>query len=584
MASIRARLAAAYAAALAGSVAAFAGALWVVRGDAGARELQRYVSEEAEVAERLLVQAHGRGTGLPLTEVTDPLVGPLAVARVRLLLDALPNLVIVADTAGRLVYGSNEARVLAPGRAYAVDSTAQRLGPTVAAKLVITRDTTGQAGAYVRARGLPPVEEVLVVRRDLPAALAPLRRVVVATPTRSARRAQQELLGAALAIAPVVMLLSMGAAWWIAGRAVRPLDRMVTELEAITDGRSLHRRLAVGGLAPGGEAEDAAGDELGRLVATVNAMIGRLETSFGALRRFTADASHELKTPLTVMRATVERAMTAPPQSPEQFEALEEALQEVTRMAALVDSLLTLARFDEGRFDLHREPVELEPLVRDVAETAAFLGEAAGVRVEVAAVEPATVLGDPMRVRQLFLNLVTNAVKYTPAGGLVEVALRQVEGAATFSVRDTGVGIAAADLPYIFDRFWRADRARSRRVGADGGERGGFGLGLAISQWIAQAHGGHIAVASRLTRGSTFTVTLPAVAPGAPSAGAPGGGAPVGSPLAASGPAGGVSPGSASPGSASPESGAAGPALGVGGGATHDLASASVPGGAEHAG
>jgi signal transduction histidine kinase len=157
--------------------------------------------------------------------------------------------------------------------------------------------------------------------------------------------------------------------------------------------------------------------------------------------------------------------------------------------------------------------VAVEPLVHDVAETAHLLGEAAGVEIAVTALEPATVLGDLVRLRQLFLNLVTNAIKYTPAGGRVELALRVADGVVAFTVRDTGIGIAAADLPYIFDRFWRADRARSRRPGgADASERGSFGLGLAISQWIAQAHGGHIAVASRLTRGTTFTVTLPAAA------------------------------------------------------------------------
>ena len=508
MASIRARLAAAYAASLAGSLALFAGTLWVVRGASGDRELQRYVNEEAEVAERLLGQA--RGPGLALTEVQDPVVGPLVVARVRLLLDALPNLVLVTDTTGRIVYGSPEARVLAVGGASDLVGTAAQLSPTVAGKQEVVRDTTGVAGAYVRALGRPQREEVLVVRRDVAPALAPLRSVIVATPTRSARRAQQELLAAALAIAPVVLLLSGAAAWGIAGRAVRPLGRLVTEVEAITDGRSLHRRLAIGEPDPGER-----GDELVRLGATLNAMIGRLETSFAALRRFTADASHELKTPLTVLRATVERAMSAPPHTGEIYVALEEALQETTRMAALVDSLLTLARFDEGRFDLYREPVALLPLVREVAETAHILGEAAGLTIRVDAPDPVTVQGDPTRLRQLFLNLVTNAIKYTPAGGEVELALRAAGAAVTFSVRDTGIGIAAADLPYIFDRFWRADRARSRRppgapgAGSGAAERGGFGLGLAISQWIAQAHGGQIAVTSRLTRGSTFTVTLP---------------------------------------------------------------------------
>jgi signal transduction histidine kinase len=308
-----------------------------------------------------------------------------------------------------------------------------------------------------------------------------------------------------LAIAPIVLLVSVGTAYAIAGRSLRPLDRMVDEVEAITDGRSLHRRVAV----------DEAGDELARLGATLNAMIGRLETSFGALRRFTADASHELKTPLTVLRANVERAMAAPAGSSEQLVGLEESLQEVTRMADLVDSLLTLARFDEGRFDLHRVPVQLEPLVRDVYETAVILGEAAGLEIAMPALEPVTVLGDRTRLRQLMLNLVTNAIKYTPRGGQVELALRRGEGTVAFVVRDTGIGIAAADLPYIFDRFWRADRARSRRAAADGAppERGGFGLGLAICQWITQAHGGTLSVVSRLTRGTTFTVTLPVPTP-----------------------------------------------------------------------
>jgi two-component system, OmpR family, sensor kinase len=237
-------------------------------------------------------------------------------------------------------------------------------------------------------------------------------------------------------------------------------------------------------------------------------MIARLETSFSALRRFTADASHELKTPLAVLRADVERAMHSAPGANEQLVALEEALQETTRMADLVDSLLTLARADEGRFDLHREPFALEPLVHEVFETAVILGEDAGLTVSLSAVDDATILGDRVRLRQLFLNLVTNAIKYTSRGGTVEVTVKRKDGEVQFAVRDTGIGIAAADLPYIFERFWRADRARSRLS-----ERGGFGLGLAISQWIAQAHGGSLTVQSRLHRGSTFTVSLPIAPP-----------------------------------------------------------------------
>jgi two-component system, OmpR family, sensor kinase len=283
----------------------------------------------------------------------------------------------------------------------------------------------------------------------------------------------------------------------IAGRAFRPVEQLINEVEAITDGRSLHRRVAA----------DQGSDELSRLTATLNAMLARLEHSFAALRRFTADASHELKTPLTVLRADVERAMHPVTRGDERLVALEEALQETARMADLVDSLLTLARADEGRFDLHREFVDLEPLVREVSETAVILGEDASLTIELPTLEPGAVLGDRTRLRQLFLNLVTNAIKYTPRGGRVEISLtRRSDEEVAFTVRDTGIGISANDLPHIFERFWRADRVRSRASESGGG---GFGLGLSISQWIVQAHGGTLTVASRLGRGSLFTVTLP---------------------------------------------------------------------------
>ena len=222
------------------------------------------------------------------------------------------------------------------------------------------------------------------------------------------------------------------------------------------------------------------------------------------MRRFTADASHELKTPLTVLRASIERAMMARRGSNEQMEFLEQALNEVTRMADLVNSLLSLARADEGRFDVVRDEVLLDSMLRDIAETATILGEPNGIEVIVSGCEPLTVEGDAPRLRQLLLNLVENAIKYTTVGGTVELALSSDRGSAVLIVKDTGMGIAAADLPFIFERFWRADRARSRASG-----RGGTGLGLAISQYIAQAHGGSLIAQSRLGRGSTFTLTLP---------------------------------------------------------------------------
>jgi two-component system OmpR family sensor kinase len=498
MASIRTRLTATYAAALIGTVVVFAATLWTGRRASGYRELQRYVVSQAEVATQLIQVPSGPGR--QLTQASDSLVGPLVVASLRVLLDALPDYLIVTDTAGRVVYQSEAVLRLVPGEVDEIVRAATASQASLAATTFPVRRLVTRGG-----REETVDDELLVARQRVRPSEAPLALVIFGASTSASVQTQRELFGSMLAIAPFVLLVSIGVAYNIAGRAFRPVDQLINEVEAITDGRSLHRRLAV----------DSAGDELARLGATLNEMIGRLETSFAGLRRFTADASHELKTPLTVLRADVERAMSASTTQTDQLIALEEALQETTRMANLVDSLLTLARADEGRFDLHRELVELEPLVREVCETAVILGEDAGLSIDASAIEPATVLGDPTRLRHLFLNLVTNAIKYTPRGGHVEIRLQRQEHEVAFSVRDTGIGISAADLPYIFERFWRADRVRSRRVsGVDGTlERGGFGLGLAISQWIAHAHGGTLSVVSRLTRGSTFTVLLPLPTP-----------------------------------------------------------------------
>jgi two-component system, OmpR family, sensor kinase len=470
MATIRGKLTTAYTAALLGSVAVFSLALFAARRSSAKKEAEHEVAVQADLALRVLRNA-------AVDTIPDPVTGSVITPRMANILDALPDYILLLDKNGRALYLSPTVRALQGDDYDRLVQEAINLAPNT---LTFPVDV-GNA-------------DVILVALSGQGASNGVNRVVAGRAVDLTAGWIKEFLLTILLVAPFIVGVSVGGAYLIAGRAVEPVGRMINEVEAITDGRSLHRRLPV----------EATGDELARLGATLNAMISRLETSFGALRRFTADASHELKTPLAVMRADVERAMHTPPMSTEHLVALEEALQETTRMADLVDSLLTLARADEGRFDLHRQPFQLEPLVHDVFETAVILGEDAGLTVTLLGVENATILGDRIRLRQLFLNLVTNAIKYTSRGGTIEVSAKRKDGEVQFSVRDTGIGIAAGDLPYIFERFWRADRARSRLS-----ERGGFGLGLAISQWIAQAHGGTLTVQSRLHRGSTFTVSLP---------------------------------------------------------------------------
>ena len=398
-------------------------------------------------------------------------------------LELAPEYILLADSAGNIIYRSINVRLL-PGNDSTRIGVASDSGSFMSAARRLNQD------AY----GLLTLSNEQVLLRMRRVSIGRVSRVWVGLGANEVQFAPPSLIAVMLIVGPILLGLSLSGAYFIAGRAFKPVDEIIDQVEAISDGRSLHRRVAIGG----------AGDELFRLSITLNAMIERLETSFGALRRFTADASHELKTPLTVIRADVERSMSPNSTRNEKEIAMEEALQQVTRMADLVDSLLTLARADEGRFDLHREPVQLLELTREVVETARLLGEMGGVTIDVPILESAEVQGDPTRLRQLFLNLVTNAIKYTKSGGRVEITLARAEDQVLFAVRDTGIGIAAADLPYIFERFWRADRARSRAS-----ERGGNGLGLAICQWIAHAHGGSLTVESRLGRGSRFVAILP---------------------------------------------------------------------------
>lgn len=243
-------------------------------------------------------------------------------------------------------------------------------------------------------------------------------------------------------------------------------------------------------------------DEVGRLARTFNDMIGRLDEAFRRQRQFTADASHELRTPLTAIKGQTEVALQRDRDTEDYKQVLRGVNGEVDRMIRLVGSLLALARADAGQIAIAREAVDLGQVVTDAAEQVAPVARAKHIQFEARSGPTTRLIADEDLLLQLVLNLLDNAVRYTPEHGFVGVTWALEDGHAVIRVSDTGPGIATEDLPRIFDRFYRADKARSQ-------SGGGTGLGLSISRCIAEAHGGSIGVESSPGRGATFTVRLP---------------------------------------------------------------------------
>ena len=287
--------------------------------------------------------------------------------------------------------------------------------------------------------------------------------------------------------------LTFLAGWLIAGRALRPVAVLTETARGIAQSRVFSRRVADGG----------PHDELGRLATTFNEMLASLEQAYAAQQRFVSDASHELRAPITVIQANLELLQRhAAMPAPEREQAVAEAYTESARLARLVADLLALARADAG-VPMRRERVELDRVLMNVLGEARHL--ARGHRLEIEAIEPVVVQGDPDRLTQLLLIPLDNALRYTPPSGRVGVALRRRRGEVEVSIHDTGIGITAEDLPHVFDRFYRADPARTR-------DPGGTGLGLGIARWIAVQHGGAIDLASAPGQGTTVSIRLPTVA------------------------------------------------------------------------
>ncbi|MBK9306847.1 MAG: heavy metal sensor histidine kinase [Nitrospira sp.] len=294
---------------------------------------------------------------------------------------------------------------------------------------------------------------------------------------------------------PIALAVSLAGGWFLAGRALRPVDEITLAAQRIAAG-DLTQRL---GMPP-------AQDEIGRLAATFNNMIGRLDGSFRQIRQFTSDASHELRTPLTVMKGETDLILRRPRPLEDYKAVLESNLEEIDRMTRIVDELLFLSRADMGEVKMDALPVALEALVEDVHRQARLLGHDRNIEVVLGTIIPAVVQGDDLRLRELLLNLVENAMKYSHPGGKVEISLLRERQDARLSITDHGIGIAPEDHTRIFQRFFRTDVARAHT-------KKGTGLGLAICAWIADLHKGRVEVQSELGQGATFTVVLPLAPP-----------------------------------------------------------------------
>jgi len=298
-----------------------------------------------------------------------------------------------------------------------------------------------------------------------------------------------------LMFAPLLLLVAATGGYWLSRRALSPVDALVRTARQVS-GTKLNSRLQ----------KLETGDELQRLSDTLNEMLDRIETAFLRITEFTADASHELRTPVSLIRTEAELALRRSRGEAEYKEALRHILLEAERTTALIEQLLALARADSGRETLRLQPVDLRETLRSVIDGWRQVAEIRNLEFSASlGVPDFLVLGDETLLRRLVDILLDNACKYTSAPGSVRLSLAPKGESAVITVQDSGVGIAEEEQSKIFERFYRVDKARSRA-------QGGAGLGLAIAQWIVTQHGGTIAVESRSGDGATFRVELPTIA------------------------------------------------------------------------
>jgi heavy metal sensor kinase len=315
--------------------------------------------------------------------------------------------------------------------------------------------------------------------------------VIVGDPMEAYLSARRRLLATLFTLGPLAALLTIAGSFWLSGRAFAPVDRLTQTALSIT-ASGLHERV------PQPEADD----EIGRLAQAFNTMIGRLEQAFTEVRRFTADAAHELRTPLAVLRTGAEVALRSHHSSDQYRQVLHDQLDEIGRLSRLTDQLLFLCRDDAGLNDEAKEDVRVDTLLEELCETMQLSAEAKGITLACLELAPAVVSAPPDRLRRLVLNLLDNALRHTPSGGRVGLRASADDRVVRIEIDDTGCGISAEQLPRVFDRFYRGDASRVRSTG-------GSGLGLSICRSIVESLGGLIRLQSEVGAGTAAIVELP---------------------------------------------------------------------------
>jgi len=318
--------------------------------------------------------------------------------------------------------------------------------------------------------------------------------LVIARSTRQIDQALHGLVRTLIIAVPLALALAAGGGIFLARRALKPVDKIAQTAQKIGE-VDLSQRINVN-----------TKDELGRLAATLNEMIGRLEKAFQRQKQFTSDASHELRTPLAVIEAESTLALRKERPPSDYRQSLESISRETRQMSSLIDQLLTLARADAAKEQWNFTEVDLGKLITNLSIDVEVLCQEKGLSFQLGQTQDLVVKGDEARLRELFMNLLGNAIRYTPSPGTVSVSFVREGQMAVVAITDTGIGIPAKDIPLIFERFYRVDKSRSRT-------EGGSGLGLAICRHIAEAHGGKIEIESQVGGGSTFSVWLPLQSP-----------------------------------------------------------------------